>query len=78
TAARRIAENARYSDLGGFTAELLQLGIAPFPTSGLDVASDYFVARAEIVLDGIPIGYSSVIERRDGRLRVIARARGTL
>lgn len=77
-AARRIAEAAHYSDLAGFEAEIEQLGLAPFPPPGVDIASDYFIARAEVALDGIPIGYSSVIERRDGRLRVIGRARGTL
>ncbi|HVF35618.1 MAG TPA: type II secretion system minor pseudopilin GspK [Candidatus Saccharimonadia bacterium] len=77
-AARRIAEGAHYSDLAGFQSEIEQLGLAPFPPLGVDVASDYFIARADIALDGIPIGYSSVIERRDGRLRVIGRARGTL
>lgn len=77
-AARRIAEGAHYSDVAGFQSEVAQLGLAPFPPAGIDVASDYFVARAEIALDGIPIGYSSIIERRDGRLRVIARARGAL
>ncbi len=76
--ARRMAESARYEQVGGFAAELEQLGVVFAATTGVDVASDYFLARAEVVLDGIPIAYSSVIERRDGRLRVVERARGAL
>lgn len=78
TIARRIANDgaARYASIGALQAELQQLGIAGLDTFQLGVGSDYFLARAEIELDGIPIGYSSVIERKPGSLRVIARARG--
>ena len=55
-----------------------ELGLPPVPTAGLGISSEYFVARADLVLDGIPFGYSSIVERRQGRLRVVARARGTL
>lgn len=77
-AARRLAESARYGAVVEFTDALVAMGLAPVPTTGLDIASDYFVARAEIELDAIPIGYTSVLERRDGRLRVLARSRGVL
>ena len=77
-AARRLAESARYETVVEFSDALLALGLPPVPTTGLDIASDYFVARAEIELDAIPIGYTSVLERRDGRLRVLARSRGVL
>lgn len=77
-AARRLAESARHESLATFDEAIVGLGLPPVPPAGLDIASDYFVARAEIELDGIPIGYTSVLERRDGRLRVLARSRGTL
>lgn len=78
SAAERLAENARYQDIAGFVAELGQLGLPPVPTAGIGISSEYFLARADLQLDGIPFGYSSIIERREGRLRVVARARGSL
>ena len=77
-AAKRLAENARYQDISGFIAELGQLGLPPVTAAGIGISSEYFLARADLQLDGIPFGYSSIVERREGRLRVIARARGSL
>lgn len=78
TVAGRIARDgaARYASLSALQTELQQYGIPGLDTFQLGVASDHFLARAEIELDGIPIGYSSVIERRPGALRVVSRARG--
>jgi general secretion pathway protein K len=46
-----------------------------------DTRSAYFLARGEIVLDGLPFEFTSVIERRtggrDGGIRVLQRSRGT-
>lgn len=76
--ARRIAREgtARYASLAALQSELQQYGMPALDTFQLGVVSDHFLARAEIELDGIPIGYSSVIERRPGILRVVSRARG--
>jgi len=45
------------------------------------VRSSYFLARGQIMLDGLPFEFTSVIERRlggaDGGVRVIQRNRGT-
>jgi general secretion pathway protein K len=46
-----------------------------------DVHSSYFLASGLITLDGLPLGFNSIIERRqggaDGGIRVIQRSRGT-
>lgn len=47
---------------------------------GYGVNSAYFLARGEIVLDGLPLEFASVIERRvgtDGGIHVLQRSRGT-
>ncbi|GAA0722421.1 type II secretion system minor pseudopilin GspK [Dokdonella soli] len=44
----------------------------------LDVASTYFLARGEIVLDAVPFTFYSLIERpRQGLIRVLERSRGS-
>lgn len=42
----------------------------------LDTSSRYFLARSDIVLDAVPFTFYSLIERRDGSVRVLQRSRG--
>lgn len=81
TLAERIRRDgqASWSEIGPALAELEQQGvtIAAPERSGLGVSSAYFLARGQIVLDGIPFAFSSVLERRAGvGVRVLARSRG--
>jgi general secretion pathway protein K len=39
--------------------------------------SSYFLARSDVDLDGVPLTFFSVIERREDGVRVIARSRGS-
>jgi general secretion pathway protein K len=42
------------------------------------VESRYFVAEAEIMVDGIPYAYASLLQRSDDQVRVLQRVRGRL
>lgn len=68
---------ARYQDVKQFTDQLAPLGVSLVsPAPPLDVHSRYFLARGDIVLDGVPFTFFSVIERGRGGVRVLARSRG--
>jgi general secretion pathway protein K len=79
TAARRLyAEGrARHLSVDAFHEAALQAGIAIADLRELATASEFFLASAEIELDGIPIPYTSLIQRRPGAIRVVARMRGS-
>ncbi|MCX7556555.1 type II secretion system minor pseudopilin GspK [Xanthomonadaceae bacterium JHOS43] len=76
--AERLAREGRanYSSLDAVVQELAQLGIAQVPLNGYDVGSDRFVLEVQIVADGIPFLYSSLLLRRPDGVHVVARARG--
>lgn len=77
-AAQRMARDgrARYLSLDAVRQELERLGLPPLPLDGLGVHSDFFVLEAEIVADGVPFLYASVLQRRPDAIRVVARSRG--
>jgi general secretion pathway protein K len=82
--ARRLFADggARHRDFAAFREALQQAGVAdPVEQAAVErlvaFSSPYFLAQAEVVLDGIPFAYTSVIERRDARrIGVVARGRG--
>jgi general secretion pathway protein K len=78
--AERLAKegHANYKDIVGFKTELERQGVLLVDLTDVDVYSEYFVAQAELVLDGIPFSYSSVIQRSRGEYAVLARLRGAL
>lgn len=69
---------ARYLNPDEVVAALSQLGIEQVNLQGCATFSRYMVAEAEIVSDGIPFAYSSLMERGDDGIRVLARVRGRL
>lgn len=77
--ARRLHQDghAHYADLAAFNAALAEIGLAPLDGETVGVRSTYFLARAHVTLQDVPLVYSSVIQRRDGaRTQVILRWRG--
>ena len=81
SAARRLARDghARYADAGAIVAELpTELRHVLGAYDG--VHTEYFIADAEIIVDGIPYAYSSLLHRDPGtgRVRVVSRSRGRL
>jgi general secretion pathway protein K len=66
---------ARYASVAEFAQEA-GVDAALLPDAMFGVSSDYFLARAQIVLDGLPMAYSSLLERGSG-IRVLARSRGS-
>lgn len=82
--ARRLFDDggARHRDFAAFRTALEQAGVFdPVEQAAVErlvaFSSPYFLAQAEVVLDGIPFAYTSVIERRDARrIGVVARGRG--
>lgn len=78
--AQRLARDgrARYLDKeGDLHQEFLDLGLTPLaPDPGLSLNSSYFVVEAEIVSDGVPFLYASLLQRRPEGIRVLARNRG--
>ena len=80
--AERIRQNrqARWSSSQQALDEVGQQGVDNVNPTGLGVTSSYFLARGEITLDGVPFGFSSVLERVTGTSRggihVLARSRG--
>ena len=76
--AQRLARDgqANYDSLEAVTQELEQLGLGPMPLAGFGVGSQWFVLEAQIVADGIPFVYSSLLQRRPDGVHVMARARG--
>ncbi|HET7843180.1 MAG TPA: type II secretion system minor pseudopilin GspK [Xanthomonadales bacterium] len=75
--ARRVAREgaAQYADTGQFQEALLQAGVQLPDLIGVGVRSQWFVARADIELDGLPMAYAALIERREGRYRIVSRNR---
>lgn len=65
-----------YDSIAAFQQALAQQGVAAPDLAGLDVRSQYFRARGVLRLDGVPYAYASLIERRGGQFRVVARWRG--
>jgi general secretion pathway protein K len=81
--AERLAKEGRahYRSYAEFKTELDRQGVLLKPGEQLDdvdVYSEYFVTQAELVLDGIPFSYSSLIQRSRGDYAVLARLRGAL
>lgn len=78
--AQRLARDGRahYRDKeGDLRQEFLDLGLTPLaPDPGLGLSSSYFVVEAEIVADGVPFVYSSLLQRRPEGIYVLARNRG--
>jgi general secretion pathway protein K len=80
--AQRLARDgrARYRDVDeDLGREFDRLGIPRLvPDGSLGVSSHYFIVEAQIVADGIPFLYSSLLQREteSGRVRVLARSRG--
>lgn len=83
-AARRLHQDGarRWSGVEAFRTDLEQAGVLdPVEQAAIErlvaFSSPYFLAQAEVVLDGIPFAYASVIQRRDTRrIAVVARSRG--
>ncbi len=68
---------ARYGDLDTFARDA---GVprSALPAGVLDIQSNYFMARGDIMLDAIALGFHSLIERGSGSgVRVLARSRGS-
>jgi general secretion pathway protein K len=84
--ARQLALDgqARYLSLAQAreTLQRLQPELPPILLADLDpdhgVVSEYFVAEAEIVIDGIPYAYASLLRRDGSGVRVLQRTRGRL
>ena len=78
--AQRLSRDgkANYMSLGeDLQQEFEQLGLTPLALDpGLALSSSYFVLDAEIVADGVPFLYSSLLQRRPEQIRVLARTRG--
>lgn len=70
------AGRARFTSVEELAMQLADLGIEGVATAGLSVASRYFVAEAEIVLAEVPVRLYSLLERHEGRIRILARSQG--
>jgi general secretion pathway protein K len=72
--------HAQFKDLGGLRNALPALKVIACEVC-YATRSSYFLARGEITLDGLPMAFGSIIERRiggaDGGVRVIQRSRGS-
>ena len=68
--------SAQNQDTRQFIDQLPPLGAALRSPQLIDVHSHYVLARGDIVLDGVPFTFFSVIERGQGGVRVLARSRG--
>jgi general secretion pathway protein K len=69
---------AHWQDVAEFGEALRRLQVVP-PASlrqVADVQSHWFLARGDIVLDGVPFTFFSLIQRGEGELRVVERSRG--
>ena len=65
-----------YDSIAAFQQALAQQGVPLPELAGLDVRSQHFRALGVLQLDGVPYAYASLIERRAGQFRVVARWRG--
>ena len=69
-------DGVMYPDLAAVRTALQRQGAETVDLVCCDVGSHYFIAEARIVADGIAFDYRSMLQRRPGVVRVIARARG--
>ncbi len=78
--AERLARDGRanYTSLEDIQRELTQMGVASLPLNGYGVGTEWFILEAQVIADGIPFVYSSLLHRRHGGVDVVARARGRL
>ncbi len=78
--AERLTRDGRasYDSLEAVEQELTQLGLTQVPLAGYGVSSEWFLLEANIVADGIPFSYSSLLHRQPEGVHVTARARGRL
>lgn len=78
--AERLTRDGRasYESIEAVEQELRQLGLAHVPLAGFGVSSEWFLLEADIVADGIPFSYSSLLHRRPEGVSLMARARGRL
>lgn len=79
-AATRLAQPGaglapRYADLAAVRAALAAEGIDGAALEGFAVDSRYFMLEADIVADGIPFSFHSLLRRGPDGVRVLARAR---
>jgi general secretion pathway protein K len=82
--AQRIRQDgqARWIDVDSALREAARQGVVIDPANrvGLGVTSSYFLARGEVSLDGVPFGFSSLLERvaagPRGGVHVLHRSRG--
>ncbi|MFC4729614.1 type II secretion system minor pseudopilin GspK [Coralloluteibacterium thermophilus] len=65
-----------YRDMDALRAALAREGIEGADLGGIALRSEYFLAESEIDADGIVVVHSSLLRLRDGRVHVLARARG--
>lgn len=79
-AARRLWRDgrARYPSLDAVLQALRQEGVELPGLDGFDVASRYFLLEAEILSDGVPFAYASLLRRGPRGVEVLARVRGRL
>ena len=71
-----ISSLRNYADLQAVRDEFERLGIALPTEAGLGVNTEWFVAEADIVADGIPFRYAALLHRGPEGVRVVARTRG--
>lgn len=69
-------DGAAYPDLAAVRTALARQGFPNVDLTGYGVASRYFLAEADISVDGIDFSYSSVLHRLPDQVRIIARTRG--
>lgn len=80
--AERIHQDgqARWNDVDSVVNEAIQQNVVIADRTGLDVSSNYFLARGQITLDDVPFPFSSVLQRVGGGPRggvhVLQRSRG--
>ncbi len=69
---------ARYRNLDEVSRALDQLNVQLVNLDGCATASRFVVAEADVVSDGIPFAYTSLLERTPEGVRVLTRVRGRL
>lgn len=76
--ARRLArtEARAYVDLDAVRAALAGAGMEMGDMTAYDVVSRYVLIEAEVRVDGLDFRYQSLLQRGEGEVRVLARARG--
>jgi general secretion pathway protein K len=76
TAARRVHQDgrARFASVEAFLQALARAGVELPLLAGIDVRSTHFVARADIVIDDLPMTWYALLVRDGTRLEVLWRA----